>query len=60
MNLNTRPDKEGLVDKLMEENEQLKAENKQLRQAIVRGRKLYKENEPHQMFLVWKNALKEK
>ncbi len=40
--------------------EQLQAENKRLKEAIIRGRELYENNEPRQMFLVWEQALKGK
>ena len=35
----------------------LKQSHDRLVEAIKRGRKLYEDNEPQQMFLVWKQAL---
>ncbi len=51
---------ERMIEGLGNELVKVTAENVKLKKAIVRGRELYRENEPQQMFLVWKQALKEK
>lgn len=45
------------ISGLMFQYKQLQTDNERLKKAIIRGRELYKNNEPQQMLLVWDQAL---